>query len=93
MCIAYINKKEYENAFQVCDRNMKKNPKNVFAYYYAGVIYAQTNDYPTAIKYLDKAIQVNGRYLPSYQLLAQIYQLQGNRITSYNVCYTKLLRV
>jgi tetratricopeptide (TPR) repeat protein len=76
--IAYFNKKEYENAFQVFNRNMNQNPKNVISFYYAGLIYAGNNDYKTALDYLNKALKVNARYKPTYYLVARILELQGN---------------
>ena len=79
MGMAYLNKHEPENAFQVFQRNMKLNPKNVASYYYTGFIYAQSNDYNTALKYLNEAIKINARYRPSYYLVARIYELQGRK--------------
>jgi tetratricopeptide (TPR) repeat protein len=77
--IAYFNKKQYESAFQVFERNMTLNPKNVVAFYYSGLIFAQNNDIKTALSYLEKSIQVNARYKPSYYLIARILNAQGNQ--------------
>ena len=46
------------------------------------------NDFVTPISNLNQAVQIddNNELLPKFKLVA------GFRITSYNVCYTKLLR-
>lgn len=85
MGLAYLNKNELEKAYQIFDRNMKRNPKNVASYYYTALIYAQTEDYNTAHKYIEKAIKVNRTYKPSYFLLARILKDQGMEKEAQNI--------
>jgi tetratricopeptide (TPR) repeat protein len=77
MGMGYLNTGQTEEALGIFIYNIKKNPKFVLSYYYAGVIYAQRNEFDTALKYLQEAINVNAGYKPSYYLVARIYESQG----------------
>ncbi len=58
-------------------RLIKANEKYGPAYYYLGLIYFNSKDAHTAIKYLNLAIKHSPRFKAAYTLMAEVYKSLG----------------
>lgn len=56
---------------------LRKNPRDVQAIHALGIISAQQDDFPQAIDYLNKAIELNPNDETLYLHLANIFKMQG----------------
>ena len=81
----YFYQKDLENARVFYQKVLEKDTKNGLAYFSLGNVELIANDTTKFEDYYSKALR--NEYLPFDT------KFQRFRITSYNVCYTKLLRL
>ena len=74
----YLATNDVENSLKTANRIIKNNYKYYFAYWWAANALIRKNDSYGAIKMLEMLLQQNQGFKPAYQMLAQIYQQQGD---------------
>lgn len=80
----YLAKNDLDNSLQTANRIIKNNYKYYFAYWWAANALIRKNDAYGAIKMLEQLLQQNQGFKPAYQMLAQIYQQQGDMEKAQN---------
>jgi len=74
----YLAKNDIDNSLNTANRIIKNNYKYYFAYWWAANALIRKNDAYGATKMLEQLLQQNQGFKPAYQMLAQIYQQQGD---------------
>ncbi len=92
MLIGYcqMNLAEREKAINSCQRALKLNPKNEYAYFYIGNIYLQAGDTIKMQEYLHKSLQINSKFTTAMRILAESFRDQGDH-ASANKYYKKIV--
>jgi Flp pilus assembly protein TadD len=80
----YLAKNDVENSLKTANQIIKNNYKYYFAYWWAANALIRKNDSYGAIKMLEQLLQQNQGFKPAYQMLAQIYQQQGDMEKAQN---------
>jgi len=69
---------------------LQHDPANVVSLYMLGAIYSEREDYQTALKFLNQAIALNGKFAQSYQARAVIYSKIGQYKLAFQDTQTAL---
>ena len=100
----YVNAQNSQDCVKYYERSIELNNRFYLSYNGLGNFYLKSNNFVKAELSYTKAIEINPkRSAKIYKNRAYIREKLGkiqqakedlkNRITSYNVCYTKLLRL
>ena len=73
----YSNNNKFDEAMQVADDMLAKDPNNTFYLYVKGYLYHNMKDYDKAIEFYKKTIEVDPNYAEAYSNLGLIYCLQA----------------
>ncbi len=67
-----------DEAIRIINQSIASNYKFFSGYYNLGLCYIMKNDTDNAINNFRQAIRYNGRYVPAYEKLAELYEYTGN---------------
>jgi len=71
--IQYIQSGQLKKAEEICRKMLKRDPKNVDALHFQGVIFSRSGKYNSAITSLSKALQIDPGYAEAYHTLGTVY--------------------
>jgi protein O-GlcNAc transferase len=80
----------FKEAELLCWKILEKQPDNAEIFIFLGMIYAQLQNYDSAIQYLKKAIKFNPKSHEAYYCLATIYQCR-KEFDETIACYRKVV--
>jgi tetratricopeptide (TPR) repeat protein len=73
-------RKEYDKAREALDKSLEKAPYNGAAFYWKGVVAAETGDTTSALKFLAAALQYQPGNVETYDRLAGIFQARRDTL-------------
>jgi tetratricopeptide (TPR) repeat protein len=85
LALYWIEKNDIGKAKEQFEAATKRDPDNVVAYYYLGLITLNQNNTQSALGYVQKAIALAPAYKPAYDLLAKIYEQRGDMANAQKV--------
>ncbi|MFT3908851.1 MAG: tetratricopeptide repeat protein [Ferruginibacter sp.] len=80
-----------EEALQLYDEGLKKNPQSSLLYFNKGVVNFKLKKYDEAKKYMQQCLLINPYYSSAHYFLGKVYQLQGNLVAALLAFKTYLL--
>ncbi len=81
IALEYYQKKDYNNALELCSKIIDENPKDFQTFFLIANIFVALEDFQTAQEYLFLALKVKEDYFYPYDLLATIY----NKLNKYDL--------
>ena len=75
----YLIFKEYQKSIDYLNKSLEKSQFNEQAYFYKGLVYAESQDTARAISSFQTAIEQKPSYTDAYNALIKIYNAQNNR--------------
>jgi protein O-GlcNAc transferase len=90
--LAYLQSGNSRQAEHIFRDILKFQPNNVTALHFIGVIYYQSKDYVTAIKYIEKALYFGPDYADAYNNLGSVLQETG-QFDEAITCYQKAINI
>jgi protein O-GlcNAc transferase len=81
-----------KHAKELCRKILRKQPANVDALHFLGIIYSQLGNYDFAIKYTKEALRIDPNFADAYNNLGSIFQEKGQLDEAIS-CYRKTLQI
>ena len=85
-------KKKFQNALDFFDKALSKNPKNIQAINYKGVVYANMGDFENAILNFDNALKIDPKNVDVLNNLGLLYY-ENNNFEKAEYCYNEALKI